>query len=195
MRNLNSSLDTGENPSPSTNNSLTVITPTEKITSKSFNYVNLDLIDKELACPICFFPFYDPVVHSSCGNTFCRECVNSLSQCPICHEGDFSSEKVTVVKIIRNQLDKLAVFCPMCKNVVNRGELKNHQEKYCPLRDAYQQVEQMKRDLEKEFEEKKMKLEQEFQEKNQKLDREHSLYLEQAENELKQKEKELMKQF
>ena len=50
-------------------------------------------------------------------------------------------------KIIRNQLDKLKVQCSMCKNVVNRGELKDHQEKYCPLLEAYVEVEKKKQAL------------------------------------------------
>ncbi|KAF0979464.1 hypothetical protein FDP41_001807 [Naegleria fowleri] len=94
----------------------------------------------------------------------------------------------------------------MCKNVVNRGELKDHQEKYCPLHEAYQQVEQMKHDLEQQFEEKNAKLEQEFQERLKQLEQEYqekdelckkenSLYLEQEKNKLMQEREEMMKQF
>jgi len=56
-------------------------------------------------------------------------------------------ECVVAHKIIRNQLDKLKVHCNMCKNVVNRGELKDHQEKYCPLFEAYVEVEKKKHEL------------------------------------------------
>ncbi|KAG2373822.1 hypothetical protein C9374_011707 [Naegleria lovaniensis] len=177
----------------------------EKITSKSFNYVNIEMIDKELTCPICFLPFYDPVVHSLCQNTFCRDCVSSLQKCPICSEGEFMSEKVSVAKIVRNQLDKLQVFCSMCKNAVNRGELKDHQEKYCPLHDAYAQVEQLKRDLQQQFEEKVVKLELEFHDRTQQLEhnllekdeqqkKENSLYLEEEKNKLVQEKNEMLKQ-
>ncbi|KAF0979420.1 hypothetical protein FDP41_001763 [Naegleria fowleri] len=166
----------------------------QKMTSTSFNYVDLDKIDDYLICPICSFPFFEPVIHATCGNTFCNECADPLKPCPMCREADFASLRFPAAKNLQSQLDKLKVFCPMCKNAVNRGELKDHQEKYCPLHEAYQQVEQMKRDLEKEFEEKMAQFEQEFQERSQKMNMENSLFLEQEKNKLMQEKEEMMKQ-
>jgi len=87
------------------------------------------------------------VVHR-CDNTFCSKCIETLTTCPFCREeGDLTKECVVASKIVRNQLDKLKVHCSMCKNVVNRGELKDHQEKYCPLLEAYVEVEKKKHEL------------------------------------------------
>ena len=57
-------------------------------------------------------------------------------------------------KVVRNLLDKLKVHCNMCKNVVNRGELKDHQEKYCPLFEAYVEVEKKKQELDQLYQSK-----------------------------------------
>ena len=115
--------------------------------SNSFNYVDLDKIEETLICPICQLPFVDPIVHS-CENTFCSNCIESLTTCPFCRqEGDLKQECVVAHKIIRNQLEKLKVYCGMCKNVVNRGDLKDHQEKYCPLLGAYVEMEKKKQEL------------------------------------------------
>ena len=112
-------------------------------------------IDDDLICPICQYPFCQPVVHAKCGNTFCNECADPLKPCPMCHDADFASLCFPAANNVRNQLDKLKVFYPMCQDAVKRGELKDHQEKYCSLHEAYQQVgKKQKYRLEKQFEEK-----------------------------------------
>ncbi|EFC37858.1 predicted protein [Naegleria gruberi] len=114
-----------------------------------FDYVEKE-IDEDLICSICLHPFVDPISHNSCGNTFCAKCIENVTVCPLCNEGGFKKNCAASAKTIRNMLDKLKVKCGMCKNIVLRGELKDHQEKYCPLHEAYQQVEEFKSKLERE---------------------------------------------
>ncbi|EFC35582.1 predicted protein [Naegleria gruberi] len=47
----------------------------------------------------------------------------------------------------------------MCKGGVERGQLKEHQEKHCPLHDAYKQVDELKETLKRKFND---KLEKEY---------------------------------
>ena len=130
---------------------VTTVPPTTSNASQTFHYVNIDLIEDDLICPICQLPFVDPVVHR-CENTFCSKCIETLTTCPFCREeGDLKKECCAAHKIVRNQLDKLKVHCNMCKNVVNRGELKDHQEKYCMLLEAYVEVEKKKQELDRMY--------------------------------------------
>src|SRR3989338_357592 len=101
------------------------------ITSADFTYLSTESIEEEWICTICKFPFYEPVCHSTCGNLFCENCVESLKSCPLCdcppQDEDFKRNLSPPPKSIKNHLDKLKVICKMCKNPVNRGDLKNHE--------------------------------------------------------------------
>ena len=127
-----------------------------------YTYVDLSAIDDEMICPICQFPFIDPTVHRSCGNTFCAKCISDLSSCPLCHkeEEGFLSECNAAPRVFKNQLDKLKVVCSMCKNAVPRAELEQHQQTTCSLRLAHDEIEEKKKRLEMEFEERVKKLEE-----------------------------------
>jgi hypothetical protein len=87
-------------------------------------------IDTELICAVCLEPFIEPVVHTSCGNTFCKQCLQ-LPNCPK-FRGVLQQQIITAPKIVTNMLGKLSVICPNCKQTVQRGNLEDHVS-LCPV--------------------------------------------------------------
>jgi len=95
----------------------------------NFTYCD-ENISTEFTCPICHEPFYNPVTHIQCGNTFCKFCVSSLNTCPLCRENINLSNFIST-KLVKNIVDALKVKCPQCNTGIIRGEYDNHIQK-CP---------------------------------------------------------------
>jgi len=97
----------------------------------SYSYVNEQNVDEELKCPICFEPLVSPVVCQNCRNTFCRGCVESLNQCPLCvgHLRPLQEPP----RLLTSLLGKLTVKCNVCSKVVKRGDFINHSDSECPV--------------------------------------------------------------
>jgi len=94
-------------------------------------YLQEDEIPNELLCCICACPFIHPLVHSKCGNTFCKKCIDRLADCPICRSRIIGCV-TEAPKMVHSLLDKLKVVCPSCGNEVGRGVLSDHMGK-CPV--------------------------------------------------------------
>jgi len=92
----------------------------------SYTYVDEDSVDPELICSICHNPFVIPVSHVLCNNMFCASCIEGQSQCPLCRKLLSKDTMSVAPRPILNILDKLKVFCPICHNSLNRGELAIH---------------------------------------------------------------------
>ncbi|EFC45125.1 predicted protein [Naegleria gruberi] len=165
----------------------------QTVQSEQYDYLEDQNVD-ELICSICLFPFVDPISHSTCGNTFCSTCVEKVVNCPMCGEDEFKKNCSPSAKVVINMLDKLKVRCGMCKTIVPRGELKDHQDKYCPLHGAYQQVEELKKKLEAEHLEKLEIAQKELEEKMKSLQVDHEQYLQKAQENLTRREEELLQQ-
>ncbi len=103
------------------------------IISNRPDYVDEDKIDQDLICAICSCPFEDPVVHS-CGNTFCRICINLVvnSQCPLCR-GALTEKNFSIVNTaFKRMLGALEVRCPLCRKTLKRDTLESHVAS-CPI--------------------------------------------------------------
>ncbi|EFC36767.1 predicted protein [Naegleria gruberi] len=190
---MRSKLESDSEPKTTSSNNTT--NGTQEAEEQQFDYVEKE-IDEDLICSICLLPFVDPISHNSdaCGNTFCLKCVEKVSDCPMCREVDFK-KNCSSAKTIAKLLDKLKVKCGMCKNIVLRGELKVHQEKYCPLHEAYQQVEEFKKKLEQEFQQKSEKLQREHEELIEIVKAEMEQHLREAKENLAKLEENLLQQF
>lgn len=98
--------------------------------------------DENLMCAICHSPFVNPV-RLRCDHLFCRECLSTalesqpreVQSCPACRavmEGDSS---LPMPRVVLRMLEDLKVRCPNqalgCRDVVARGFVEHHVEKYC----------------------------------------------------------------
>ena len=80
--------------------------PTDPSLGSQFKYADEENIHKEFICCICFAPFLNPVTHSSCGNMFCRQCLQTQQSCPLCR-GTLGNSIQPVPKPVLNFLDAL----------------------------------------------------------------------------------------
>lgn len=90
-----------------------------------------DGLHADYECCICMAPAFEPVQHESCGQMFCKNCVDDLNDCPTCRAAPLVAKPVTL-KLVLNKLNALKVVCPSCKKDVLRRELQNH-VKDCPI--------------------------------------------------------------
>ena len=57
----------------------------------------------------------DPVVHPSCGNMFCGDCVKSLDKCPVCGGPITGYDSFTrVPRLILGKIADIKVTCDRC---------------------------------------------------------------------------------
>jgi len=101
---------------------------------EDIQYLQEDSIPSELLCCVCICPFMEPMVHTNCGNTFCKRCIDRLHCCPLCRNS-IQGHLIEAPKIILSLLHKLKVVCPTCKNEIERGLLYDHLKKcaiLCP---------------------------------------------------------------
>eukprot|EP01124_Arcella_intermedia_P023313 TRINITY_DN3682_c3_g1_i1.p1 TRINITY_DN3682_c3_g1~~TRINITY_DN3682_c3_g1_i1.p1 ORF type:complete len:293 (+),score=2.34 TRINITY_DN3682_c3_g1_i1:81-959(+) len=96
-----------------------------------FEYVNEQEIEEELKCSICLEPFFCPAVCKNCRNTFCRVCVEMLSNCPLCRGEMHPLQEPP--RLIFNLLAKLKVKCTTCSKHVQRGDFPSHIYYDCPI--------------------------------------------------------------
>lgn len=96
-------------------------------------------VDEELICKICLAVFENPV-NTSCGHTFCRECITQWLEssrcCPI-DKKILDQEKFTEVRALEGLIRKLLMKCKYessgCKYSSSRYQLSAH-EKECTHR-------------------------------------------------------------
>ncbi|KAJ5159776.1 Zinc finger RING-type [Penicillium canariense] len=103
--------------------------------------------DSHLMCPICHCPFVQPV-RLQCDHVFCRKCLGSAITtvrsadseefpCPSCRT-PATRISMNVPRLLINMCDEIQVRCPLlgdgCEEVVPRGHIQSHVEKYCGYR-------------------------------------------------------------
>ena len=97
-----------------------------------YEYVHSGLIDDELKCAICHYPFQLPVTTNICGHTFCRKCIEtwlaSESSCPVCRRRVYCTDFAPIVMLaLLNQLNRLRVRCIACGlSNIQRGNFEDH---------------------------------------------------------------------
>lgn len=100
--------------------------------SEPFTYVDLDNIDSELFCAICYDPLNDPVVMKCCAHTLCRACVGAVcSSCPLCRQNPMPY--IVPPKIVTNMLSRIDVRCTICEMTVKRESYGTHVAQVCPV--------------------------------------------------------------
>lgn len=83
--------------------------------------------DKVLSCPVCLEIFQNPVVCSSCGNTFCEKCFLDVKKvCPLCRTLSNYSPNAALVYFLQN----MPMQCK-CGKFFTPQETVNHLE-FCP---------------------------------------------------------------
>lgn len=100
--------------------------------------------DSHLMCPICHCPFVQPV-RLQCDHIFCQKCLHSAIStfrsaepddfpCPSCRTPS-SRVSTSIPRLLVNMCDEIQVRCPLqaqgCQEVVPRGHVQSHVEKYC----------------------------------------------------------------
>lgn len=101
-----------------------------------------DQPDNKLTCPICLMVLHEPIMHASCRNVFCLQCVANEQRCPMCRMR--RPEYTSVPVYMTDQLREIPnVSCLICKMVVNISKAQPHYNKDCvrlikPLMDVCQ---------------------------------------------------------
>ena len=118
----------------------TVRAPVNQVDLRNLEYVGT--FDQNLMCAICHCPFVDPVA-LVCDHVFCRDCVNEallhqsrdLRNCPTCRRKTDDCKIAGVPKLVVRILDELLVKCPLhekgCEEILSRGTVQSHVERYC----------------------------------------------------------------
>ncbi|KAF7168315.1 hypothetical protein CNMCM5623_001336 [Aspergillus felis] len=102
--------------------------------------------DDHLMCAICHCPFIRPV-RLQCDHVFCQKCLNSAITtfaagrdaftCPTCRTPT-RDVYINVPRLLINMCDDVRVKCPFsgegCKEIVPRGHVQAHVDKYCGYR-------------------------------------------------------------
>jgi len=102
----------------------------------SYTYINEDQIDPELKCMICHEPFQSPVNCINCGQTYCRQCIDTWYKeqlsCPSCRENGYLFIPV-ITRVVINQLNRLLVQCSLCQQInIERIHFSDHMYLICP---------------------------------------------------------------
>ncbi|RHZ47179.1 putative TRAF-like signal transducer [Aspergillus thermomutatus] len=116
----------------------------EIIDLRALDYVSS--YDDHLMCAICHCPFIRPV-RLQCDHVFCQKCLNSAITtfaagrddftCPTCRTPT-RDVYLNVPRLLINMCDDVRVKCPFssegCKEIVPRGHVQAHVDKYCGYR-------------------------------------------------------------
>ncbi|KAG2416846.1 hypothetical protein HFD88_008063 [Aspergillus terreus] len=116
----------------------------EIVDLRSLDYVSS--YDDHLMCPICHCPFIRPV-RLKCDHVFCQKCLNTAITsfaagrdeftCPTCRTPT-RDVYLNVPRLLINMCDDIRVKCPFwaegCTEIVPRGHVQSHVDKYCNYR-------------------------------------------------------------
>ncbi|RAQ51794.1 TRAF-like signal transducer [Aspergillus flavus] len=116
----------------------------EIVDLRSLDYVTR--YDDHLMCAICHCPYIRPV-RLQCDHVFCQKCLNTAIttfatgrdefKCPTCR-APARGVYLNVPRFLVNMCDDIRVKCPFevegCKEVVPRGHIQSHVDKYCGYR-------------------------------------------------------------
>ena len=101
-------------------------------------------VDDNLICSVCQCAFINPVILPQCEHIFCAECYASAchhrkNTCPLCRCKSESKLRAAP-RALSNMADDLKVKCPEwgagCEEILRRGEVQAHVDKYCAYTDV-----------------------------------------------------------
>ncbi len=84
--------------------------------------------DDRLKCPICKQVLIDPILHSLCGNTFCRSCIKKNDNCHLCEKPVLEANIIPAPNMIKEMICNLQVKCKQCNQEMSFEAFKNHKE-------------------------------------------------------------------
>ena len=101
---------------------------------EEYHLVEEDIINKQylenirdmVTCIICLNIEEDPIQYELCSHSYCLECINKLSRCPMgCQEFKFVPSQ-----LCQDLLSGIKIKC-LCGNEVNYNNIKKHTEEEC----------------------------------------------------------------
>ena len=105
-------------------------------------YINDDSISSHLKCTICTNVFINPVVHTTCLNTFCSSCVDEWcskgnTTCVLCRSDitQPSNTRSAAPLCINGMIDDLLIQCIKCDTQMKQSMYTSHQcmiQQLCP---------------------------------------------------------------
>ncbi|ORX82070.1 hypothetical protein BCR32DRAFT_292899 [Anaeromyces robustus] len=131
---------------------------------KTLNFGYVNPVNVNLLCPICRLPLLNPIA-TSCGHTFCEECILSSleisNKCPYDRKDIKKEDFKKVDRLILNILNELEIYCPNkvngCPFICQRQYLYQHYHECeyefvdCPNKKCNKKV--IKKDLEEHINE------------------------------------------
>jgi len=85
---------------------------------------------RTLLCPICLDVLKNPVDHS-CGNSFCSNCVKTVSSCPVCRKESKQEDYKPASLFMKNCISSLKVECGMFGKSMTYEEFNDSHDKNC----------------------------------------------------------------
>ena len=92
-----------------------------EIISKEWKYdfIEDNEVLKKYECPICLDIFTDPMVHSLCGNLFCRHCIKKVSNCLKCGKQVLPSNIIPEPNLIKEVLELIELIIKKQSEIIN----------------------------------------------------------------------------
>ena len=88
--------------------------------------------EDDFDCTICLSPCFAAVESICCGGRlYCEQCVDAITECPICRSSSF---QVKVNLFVRRMLKCLEEGCPNCGVNFRKSEILEHKTRLCPKR-------------------------------------------------------------
>jgi len=85
---------------------------------------------EEFVCAICYNLMSTICAFDKCGHIYCKKCIESLNQCPLCHfEITDVVYRYHVAVYLMRKLRNLQIKCPGCNDVLLLRHFKNHTKK------------------------------------------------------------------
>jgi len=82
-------------------------------------------------CPVCSVIMKNPVIHCCCGNSFCSDCIKSVSSCPLCRKETTEKDYAPAPKLITNKIKSFKVVCKLCRETMTYEAFTGSHKKNC----------------------------------------------------------------
>ena len=99
----------------------------DELLNEEWEY-EINNLPEDLQCCIDLDILKDPVLHSDCGNLFCRECIMKVSKCPICRYDIKETVLLPVPNAIKNNIADVKVKCKKCHQEMTNEASKTHKQ-------------------------------------------------------------------
>ena len=72
-------------------------------------------VDEDFICSICHELFNSPIIHKSCKNMFCDQCIKTLNKCPLCREDMNENTNISIIPNSPSSLITIVVSVSACR--------------------------------------------------------------------------------